>query len=105
MAVLNRRFHMYIKQMNCNPNLIKRNTRRSRSPFSLLRLLRAPTTPFFPLGLLLSPPVTISLGTSPSLPVTDLFLCSSLSSSLAPRSGRHCLQSRRVKVVPMSSQI
>nr|XP_025679574.1 uncharacterized protein LOC112779493 [Arachis hypogaea] len=62
MAVLNRRFHTYIKQKNCNPSLIKRNT-----VTALLISLLSPSSPpcsdntVLPSRLLLSPPVMISL--------------------------------------------
>ncbi|XP_072065090.1 uncharacterized protein [Arachis hypogaea] len=63
MAVLNCRFHTYIKQKNCNPNLIKRNTVTALS-ISLLSPSAPPCSDsaVLPSRLLLSPPVTISLG-------------------------------------------
>ncbi|RYR74345.1 hypothetical protein Ahy_A02g009018 isoform A [Arachis hypogaea] len=72
MAVLNRRFHTYIKQKNCNPSLIKRNTVTALS-ISLLSPSSPPCSDsaVLPSRLLLSPPVTISLGTSPSPPVLN----------------------------------
>nr|XP_025607939.1 mitochondrial outer membrane protein porin of 36 kDa-like [Arachis hypogaea] len=67
MAVLNRHFHTYIKQKNCNPSLIKRNTVTALS-ISLL-------SPLSPLcsdnAVLPSRTSPLSAGTFPSPPVTD----------------------------------
>ncbi|RYR67837.1 hypothetical protein Ahy_A03g014281 [Arachis hypogaea] len=67
MAVLNRRFHMYIKQKNCNPSLIKRNTVTALS----ISLLSPSSPPCSDNAVLPSRASPLSAGTFPSPPVTD----------------------------------